>query len=483
MQCLRRLSSICGYEDRRPIASMKDFQLRVPPGYPRNFAPATHELDIGSLPVVGTVPRDLRGTLLRNGPNPGKPQAAEHWFAGDGMLHAFRFERGRVSYRNRWIRTPRWCSAGDVGSSVVSSSVANTNVLFHAGQLLALEEAHLPLRLEGLTDGPAFSPDFAASLSGPFTAHPKMDPATGELIFFAYGTPDGLSDGMSYGSVSASGHVTCFERFRAPYASMVHDFAVTRRHVLFPILPLAANAERAAAGGPPFAWEPQLGAFLGVLQRDRGVQSIEWRTLPPCFVFHVMNAWDDGRRVHLDVMQADVPALFTLADGSAIEGDSDAYLSRWTIDLDAAAPCHSQEFLCDIPGEFPRIDDRFAGSAHRHGWFVGDGAPGQPFSCLVHIDHHEGRLDIYRLPDGDCASEGVFVPRSSQAEEGEGWLLSVVYRGRSDRSDLLLFDAQQLGAGPVACVRLPSRIPNGFHGNWVDAATGWDINGGRTAAC
>lgn len=461
---------------------MKDFQLHVPPGYPRNFAPAAHELDIGSLPVAGTVPKDLCGSLLRNGPNPCKPRAAEHWFAGDGMLHAFRFEKGSVGYRNRWIRTPRWCASDAAWLPAANGSVANTNVLFHAGQLLALEEAHLPLRLEGLTETPALAPGFAASLSGAFTAHPKIDPATGEMIFFGYGAPGGSGDRMSYGSVAASGQVTRFEQFRAPYASMVHDFAVTRQHVLFPILPLRARAERADAGGPLFAWEPELGAYLGILRRERGATSLDWRAVPPCFVFHVMNAWDDGRRIQLDVMQADVPALFTLPDGSAIEGDSDAYLVRWTIDLDAGAPCQSQEFLCDIPGEFPRIDDRFAGSAHRHAWFVGDGAPGQPFASLVHIDHHEGRLDVYELPAGDCASEGVFVPRGTQADEGDGWLMSVVYRGRSDRSDLLVFDAQRLGAGPVACVRLPCRVPNGFHGNWVDAATGWDLDGGRAVA-
>ncbi|MEF7614508.1 carotenoid oxygenase family protein [Aquincola sp. MAHUQ-54] len=452
---------------------MKDFQLHVPPGYPRNFAPATQELDIGALPVDGAVPRGLRGTLLRNGPNPRTPQAAAHWFAGDGMLHAFRFDGGRVSYRNRWIRTPRWCAPAGAASSAEGGSVANTNVLVHAGQLLALEEAHLPLRLDGLAaDGPVGPPDFAASLAGPFTAHPKIDPATGDMIFFGYGVPDAWSPGMSYGSLDAAGRVTRFERFCAPYASMVHDFAVTAQHVLFPVLPLAASAARAAAGGPTFAWEPHRGGYVGILRRDRGVESLAWRAVPPCFVFHVMNAWDDGRRIEVDVMQSDVPALFTWPDGSAIDGDSDAYLARWTIDLDAAAPCHSQEFLCDIPGEFPRIDDRFAGSAHRHAWFVGDGAQGQPFACLVHIDHHEGRLDVHHLPAGDCASEGVFVPRAGHAGEGEGWLLSVVYRGRADRSDLLVFDAQALGAGPVACVRMPCRIPNGLHGNWVDAAAG-----------
>jgi carotenoid cleavage dioxygenase len=393
---------------------MKDFQLRVPAGCACNAAPVSNVLAPAALPTLGTVPRGLRGTLLQSGPNNLR------------VAHAFCFEQGRVTYRP-----------------------------FDAGH---------PVCLAGLTSGPACPPLFGS--------HRKTDPSTGEMFFFGHVTPDGLSDTMAYGSLDAAGRLIRFEKFRAPYASMAHGFAVTRRHLLFPVFPMVPDAERTAAVGPPFAWEPQRGAYLGILQRGKGVESIDWRRAPLCFVFHVMNAWDDGQRVLLDVMQADVPALFTLPDGRTIEGEGSAYLVRWTIDLDldTAAACPAQELLCDIAGAFPRIDDRFAGSTHRHAWFVGDGAQGQPLARLVHIDHHEGRLDVHALPAGDRACESVFVPRFARAREGVGWLLCVVCRGRSDSSELLVFDARALGAGPVACVRLPCRVPDGSHGRWVDAA-------------
>lgn len=460
-----------------------DSTLRLPPGYPRNFGPVSVENELPSLAITGSVPHALNGMLLRNGPNPLHDQGAGHWFEGDGMLHAFSFAGGHVSYRNRWIRTPRWLAAqlAPPGALPVddAGSVANTNVLLHAGRLLALEEAHLPLRVQGANCAPAVPDDSGGALAAPFTAHPKIDPATGELVFFGYGTPDGLGNGMSWGRIDSAGIVQRFERFSAPCASMVHDFAVTGQHVLFPVMPLVGNLARATAGGPPFAWEPERGAFLGLMRRDAGVASLDWREAPLGHVFHVMNAWDDGRRVQIDLMHADVPALFTRPDGQPVAGDSDAYLTRWTFDLDRRSRGHSVERLCHIPGEFPRIDDRFAGTAHRHGWFVGDGASGEPFACLVHLDHTDGRLDVFALPPGDCASEAVFVPRSPEAAEADGWLLCVVYRGRTDLSDLLVFEAQHVGAGPIASVHVPCRVPNGFHGNWIDASTGWHADGHR----
>jgi carotenoid cleavage dioxygenase-like enzyme len=454
-----------------------------PVSYRTNLGPVDIEADACDLPVSGHLPCALEGLLVRNGPNPmfAGEDASEHWFLGDGMLHGFQFAGGRVRYLNRWVRTQRWFAENAAQRALAASfdpydpdaqgfgdGVANTNIAWHAGRLLALEEGHLPIGIEPSSLATLGPVDFAGRVEGPFTAHPKVDPATGELLFFGYGTPDDLGAGMSYGTIDASGNVTRFDRFEAPYASMVHDFMFTEAHVLFPVMPLTASLERARRGLPPFAWEPGRGTRVGVMRRDAGTESIEWWSAPSCYVFHVMNAWEANGRIHADVMQFATPPKFTWPDGSPIEDQGPARPCRWTFDLNAAERVVKQEWLSDATGEFPRIDERFAGSAYRHGWFAGH-AEDAPFSRIVHIDHHTQAVESYDLAVSDCTSEPVFVASSADAPEGDGWILAVVYRGKTRLSDLLIFDALQVSKGPVASVAVPYRVPNGFHGNWVPA--------------
>ncbi len=299
-----------------------------------NFAPIGTEYDAPSLPVVGELPRALNGTLFRNGPNPQFPSADplhDHWFTGDGMIHAFTLQDGRASYRNRWVRTAKFVAEAAAGRSLgagfappatadaalADSGVANTNIVWHAGRLLALEEAHLPVELDRATLGTRGAQRFDGALAGPFTAHPKTDPVTGELVFFGYSADGPFSRGMRYGTIGPDGRVTRIERFEAPYCSMMHDFAVTERHVLFPVLPLSGSLTRARAGLPPFAWEPELGAYIGLIRRDQGTASLRWFRAESRYAFHVLNAWDEGGRVLADVMEYEAPPLFPRADGAA----------------------------------------------------------------------------------------------------------------------------------------------------------------------
>src|SRR6266849_4145274 len=213
-----------------------------------NLAPIPMECDAPHLEVVGELPRELNGTLYRNGPNPQFDAPGAHWFVGDGMLHAFHLENGRASYRNRWVRTPKWQAEHDAGralcggfgrklpdapaSTTQDGGVANTNIIFHAGRLLALEEGHLPTEIEPGTLNRRGYCDYDGAIAGPFTAHPKIDPATGEMVFFGYNAAGPLTPALSFGSVNASGVVTRFDRLTAPYASYVHDFIVTEHHLL-----------------------------------------------------------------------------------------------------------------------------------------------------------------------------------------------------------------------------------------------------------
>ena len=278
---------------------------------------------------------------------------------------------------------------------------------------------------------------------------------------------------MAYGSIDARGRLTRFETFEAPYSSMVHDFIVTREHVLFPVLPLTGSMERAMSGQPVFAWEPDKGSHIGVMRRGDSVERLRWFHGEACYVFHVLNAWDEAGRIVADVMQYEVAPLFPSADGKP--GDpakSQARLCRWTFDLASNSDAFARDYIDDLVGEFPRLDERFAGLRNRHGYFAcrqSDSARGAGFDCLAHIDVTTGRRALAALPKGDAISEPIFVPRASDAVEGDGWLLAVAYRGAERRSDLLVFDARALDRDPLATVPLSHRIPFGFHGNWKPA--------------
>jgi len=454
-----------------------------------NVAPIPFECDAPFLKVTGDLPRELNGTLYRNGPNPQFEAPGAHWFVGDGMLHAFHLENGRAAYRNRWVRTPKWLAEHDAGralfggfgrklpdapASLTDGGVANTNIIFHAGRLLALEEAHLPTEIEPATLKTRGYCDYDGAIAGPFTAHPKIDPKTGELVFFGYNASGPLSPTLSFGSVNSAGRVTRFDRFEAPYASMVHDFIVTENHLLFPILPITGSMTRALAGKPPYAWEPEKGAYVGVMKRDGSATEILWFRGENCYVFHVMNAWEDGLRIIADVMQFEEAPLFPHPNGRPTDPiKSRARLCRWTFDLAGNSDRFAQTYLDDLTGEFPRIDDRRAGLLSHHGWYACASAdvPTQfALAGIAHVDGSGKRLGKYLLGGGDTISEPVFVARGNDATEGDGWLLAVVWRAAENVSDLAVFNATDIEPGPVALVHLGHRVPDGFHGNWVGAA-------------
>ncbi|HEX3700173.1 MAG TPA: carotenoid oxygenase family protein [Phenylobacterium sp.] len=460
-----------------------DGDVRINPYLAGNFAPVRSEDDF-QLQVMGEIPAGLNGALFRIGPNPQfEPRDANHhWFGGDGMVHGFYLADGKVHYRNRYVRTPKWrrenaaghALFGTFGNPLTSdpsvvgqdSGVANTNIVWHAGRLMALEEGHMPTELapESLeTRG------YVEAYRGRTTAHPKIDPRTGEMVWFAYGVGEAFfGDGLSYGVTDSSGAVVRRDDFQAPYCSMVHDFMVTARHVLFPVLPLTGSLERAMKGLPPFAWEPDKGSFVGVMRRDADVSTIRWFNTGACYVFHPLNAWEEGDKLFADVMRYDTAPLFPNADGSP-GAKAAARLVRWTFDLAGDSDAIQEQPLDDLDGEFPRVDPRVETLKHRHGWYAADPRGAQTIrqGAIAHLDLATGRRELYELDPGDVTSEPVFVPRGADAEEGDGWITAVVWRAAEDRSDLLIFEARDIAKGPIATAKVPRRVPFGFHGNWA----------------
>ncbi|TDW18663.1 carotenoid oxygenase family protein [Kribbella kalugense] len=440
--------------------------MQTAPHLAGNYAPVDKELTAYDLPVTGQIPPGLTGWYLRNGPNP-HDAASGHWFFGDGMIHGVRIEGGRaVSYRNRWVRTSTFTDGAKVndteGNLDLTAGVANTHVVRHAGRTLALVESSYPYELTRELDTVG-SYDFGGKLRTAMTAHPKTCPTTGELHFFGYSL---TAPYLTYHQADATGELVISRPIDVPAATMNHDFNLSAGHVIFMGLPVVFDLEIARSGrGMPFSWNDGYGARLGVLRRDDPYGEVRWFPIDPCYVFHTLNAHDetgpDGRQqIVLHVMR--YPELFRKNSTDSQQ----ATLWRWTLDLTTGTVREQQ--LHDRAAEFPRIDDRLAGLDTRHGHATVTRTPaeGAPHGAVIRYDLRDGGVTSHEFGPGRTPGEAAFVPADNRPG-GDGWLMTYVYDAASGTSDLVILDATDLTAPPVATIQLPVRVPYGFHGNWL----------------
>ncbi|HET9692197.1 MAG TPA: carotenoid oxygenase family protein [Acidimicrobiales bacterium] len=427
------------------------------PGYLTGSArPVDREVDAVDLPVTGELPPSLSGVYVRNGPNPvsGDPG---HWFFGDGMLHGVRLQGGRAAwYRNRWVRTPTFTDGVPVrgpstGAPNYRAGAANTSVVRHAGRTMALVESSFPhlVDAELATLGPY---DFDGRLGTAMTAHPKADPVTGELHFFGY---DLFEPYLTYHRADAAGRLDCSRPIEVPGPTMVHDMLLTERHVVFMDLPVVFDLASAMTGSMPFRWDDGYGARLGLLDRADPTGPLRWVDVEPCYVFHTLNAYE-----HDGVLVAHVVRYPELWRDGAMTFAPTA-LWRWEVDL-TGGRVHEGP-VDDLACEMPRIDDRLLGRRADRGWVLGerDGAKG-----LAAYDLLAGTSTWAPAGPGRVPSEPTFVA-ADDTPGGPGWLLAYVYDAATDGSELCVWDADDISAEPVARVRLPQRVPDGFHGTWL----------------
>jgi carotenoid cleavage dioxygenase len=434
-----------------------------------NFAPVRDERDDSGLAVSGGIPPDLDGLLLRNGPNPilDPDPAAYHWFNGDGMLHGIELTGGRARYRNRWVRTRAACEAlgepapagpPEVNGLPVS---ANTSVVAHAGRIFALVETSLPteVRSDLSTVG---ANDCGGRLTTPFTAHPKIDPASGEMLFFGY---DLAAPYLRYHVLDPAGTLVRTEAIDLPRSVMIHDFGVTATRVVWLDLPVVFDVNLVGRQPFPFTWRPEHGARVGVMPRSGGNTEVIWIDLEPCYVYHVLNAYDDsdGKLVIDVVRYPDMFATEPYGPGAS-EGTR---LDRWTID--PSQRTLTSDTLDDTSQEFPRINDRCAGGQHRYG-YTSETDVRVSWAGHRGLRKHDlvsGRTERHDVGHGRSAGEPVFAAASPHRAEDDGWILSVVYDAGRDASDVIIIDARNFVAAPVATIHLPRRVPFGFHGSWI----------------
>lgn len=429
-----------------------------------NYAPIEGEHDVVDLEVEGAIPSALDGIFLRNGPNPVSGESLS-WFFGDAMLHGVRIEDGRALwYRNRYIRTYAFTSGQTAsGRPPLTANLANTALARHAGVTYALYEGGVPHAIDPFTLATVGEHDFGGQLRGPMTAHPKIDPATGEMVFIGYSP---FPPYLVVHFVDASGALVRSLPIDLPGARMIHDFALTAEHVVLMDLPVTFDLDAAVTGGFPFLWRPELGARMGVLRRDaEDASAIRWMDVEPCYVFHTWNAYDEGTSVILDAARHDS----IWANGP---DDESSRPDPWRFTLDLEHGRASEARLDERMIEFPRIDARRATRANRiaYGLRFAYGEttsePKRPVAVTKH-DFARGTFEEHVFGAGMQPDEAVFAADPSASGEEDGWLLTMVFDAARRGSEVAILDASDLRAGPVARIRLPRRVPFGFHGEWL----------------
>ncbi|MCY1667302.1 carotenoid oxygenase family protein [Rhizobium sp. SL86] len=465
------------------------------------YKPARFEGEVYDLEVDGQVPEDIDGTFFQVAPDPQYPPmlGEDMFFNGDGAISAFCFKNGHVDFKRRYVMTERLKAQRAARASLhgiyrnpytndpsvreLNNSTANTNVVVHGGKLLALKEDSAPYALDPVSMETIGLWDFNGQLtSATFTAHPKIDPATGDLLCFGYEAKGDATPDIVYYEIDASGRKKREIWIVAPYAAMIHDFAVTENYVIFPLMPLTSDLERLKNGGRHFEWQPGLDQLFGVLRRDGDGSDVRWFTAPNGFQGHTLNAFDDRGRIYVDmpITSGNIFYFFPQADGTVPPPETLASnMMRLTIDMNSTSNGLEMTPLTPFSCEFPRSDDRYMGRQYSHGFVIAmdptkpfneeriGPRPFQFFNQLAHINVGTGKIKTWFADDQSCFQEPIFVPKRADAPEGEGYVIGLCNRLLDQATDLLILDAQHLDEGPIATVKLPMRLRMSLHGNWV----------------
>ncbi|HEY1725449.1 MAG TPA: carotenoid oxygenase family protein [Steroidobacteraceae bacterium] len=468
--------------------------------------PSRIEADIADLAHEGTIPPLLNGAFYRVQPDPQFPPRLgdDISFNGDGMITRFHLHDGRCDFRQRWAHTDKWKLEHSAGKALFGAyrnpltddtsvrdrirGTANTNAWIYGGKLYALKEDSPALVMNAATMETEGYTTFGGKMTGrTFTAHPKVDPKTGNMIAFGYAASGLCTEDCTFYEVTPGGDLVQELWFKAPYYCMMHDFAITEDYALFHIVPSIGSWERLQQGLPHFGFDTTLPVYLGVLPRRPGARSrdIRWYKRDNCFASHVLNAYQQGSRIYFDTPEAknNMFPFFPDVRGAPFNGqEAMSHLTRWTVDLSSNSEQFSGiERLTETAAEFPRIDDRYAGLPYRHGWLLemdmrrpvelrGGSAGGLLMNCLLHRDMISGEEQHWWCGPVSTLQEPCFIARSKSAPEGDGWIVQVCNRLEEQRSDLLIFDALSIDKGPIATIHIPIRLRFGLHGNWAESA-------------
>jgi carotenoid cleavage dioxygenase len=432
-----------------------------------NFAPTYEEVTKCDLRVRGRIPPELNGSYVRNGSNPQNTNSP-HWFLGDGMVHGVRFENGRVlSYKNRYVQTDLY-KGGIAFNETIDNGLApggaagtsNVSAFFHGGKLLSLGEIGAAFELDPDTLETLSLETFGGAIPNSMTAHPKIDPETGNLHCFGYWF---VAPHITYWEISPEGVVLNEAVIETEKPTMVHSFAITNGEVIFWECPVVFDITNAIENPiDAFKWTPEYGSRLGVLPFGESGDKIRWVELPdPCFVFHETNAFRDGDEIHIDVHW-----LERVFDSSDLATGEDSY-RRWSINTAGEELTFRDQIIHKENWDLPKIDPRYTGLPYTHSWHAEfRDQPGTvDLGGIAYMNNRTGEGKLWTPESNIHAAEAIFVPAGPA--EGDGYLLSYLYNSRTNSSTLAIFEAMNHTRGPIAEIELELRVPYGFHGTWV----------------
>jgi carotenoid cleavage dioxygenase-like enzyme len=454
------------------------------------FAPIGTEITADELSVRGEIPKDLDGVYLRNGPNPWtQPRGRYHWFDGDGMIHAVEFRNGKATYRNRFIRTSGFDAERKAGKSIWPGlrerpdprvphgsgsdgwlkDTANTDLAFHNGHALALwYQCGLPYKLDGRTLETLGTEDFGGRFKRTMSAHCKADEHTGELIYFDYSTQIPF---LTYNVVSKGGDLVLHEEIDLPGPRLPHDMAITENYSILMDLPLFWDPELLQRQAHKVTYYPELPSRFGIIPRLGKAETIRWFQASPCYIYHVVNAWEEGDEIIMDACRV----LEAAPKPEAPKDDNSRMLSflklaarmhRWRFNLKSGAT--REEPLDDANTEFPTINRRVLGRKSRFAYNVNlTYTPALAFDGLTKYDLQKGTSERYDFGAGRFGSEAPFAPRVGSRCEDDGYVVTFVTDANSGRSEVLVLGAQDFGSNPIARIEIPQRVPLGFHALWI----------------
>lgn len=447
------------------------------------YAPVAAETTASNLEVVGEIPKDLRGAYFRNGPNPASaPKGMHHWFDGDGMIHGVWFADGKARYANRFVRTADFEAErrGEApmpgifeparaapGWRAVYKDTANTDLVFHSGRLLALWYiSGAPVAVDAETLETIGAETFDGALSRSVSAHSKVDPKTGEFVFFDYAL---YEPKMWVGTADRNRRLTHLQEIELPGPRLPHDMGLTENYVILHDLPVVftEQALRRKMWSIHVADQP---TRFGVVPRKGGAP--RWFEFPSCYIYHVINAWEEGDDVVMAACKM-VPNGFA-PDAAAFGPYAPmaqvlalrAQPFRWRMNMKTGAG--REEQIDDQLSEFPVVNLDYVGSTSRWSYHVVmDDHVLQRYSALRKYDLTSGRSEQCDFPAGVYGSEPAFVPREGASSEDDGYVVSFATDLAAGTSEAFILDARNFAGPPLARVKIPARIPAGFHGTFA----------------
>jgi all-trans-8'-apo-beta-carotenal 15,15'-oxygenase len=460
------------------------------------YTSLSQEYDYWIDDIEGEIPSELKGTLFRNGPGllDVNGQRIHHPFDGDGMISRVTFSNGRAHFRNRFVRTEGYVAEQKAGKILYRGvfgtqkaggwlanifdfklkNIANTNVIYWGGKLLALWEAAEPHVLDPKTLETLGREYFNGVLAEneAFGAHPRFDPGDAPCMV-NFSIKPGLSTTITIFELDVTGKVIKKHAHSVPGFCFIHDFAITPNYCILFQNPINYNPLPFALGmrgaGECLKFQGNQPTRVIIIPRYKESQKVQILETHSGFVFHHVNAFEQGEEIIVDsICYESLPEVEPESDFRQVTFEllKPGQLWRFHLNLNSDVKRELIEARCC---EFPSVHPDKEGYPYRYSYMgVAHAETGNaPLQGFLKLDLETGERQLWSAAPRGFVSEPIFVPRTSYESEDDGWVIAFVYDATYHRSDVVILDARNFNQGPVARLHLKHHVPYGLHGNFT----------------